>query len=241
MSIRSEVTTIMFDLDGTLLPMDFADFAKEYSYEIGKKALSIGCEPEPVVKAVWAGSKIMYKNNGIRPNIEVFWEYFYEQLGENAQEIQAALENFYREEFNNVKKATRENPQAKMLIESLKAKGYSLIVATNPMFPQDANISRLSWIGINSENFDYITSYENSSYCKPNPKYFQEILEKTGKRPQECFMVGNDAQEDLCAIEAGIDAYLITDCLINNENRDISDIKKGSFEDFINYMELEFT
>lgn len=238
MGIKPEITTIMFDLDGTLLPMDFNDFAKVYSREIGKKAASVGCDPEPVVKAVWGGSEIMYKNNGKRKNIEAFWEFFRKEMGENSDKLESALESFYSEEFNEAKAATGENPHAEKLISGLKEKGYNIIVATNPMFPMDANYSRLSWVGLNGDDFDYITSYENSSFCKPNPKYFEEILEKMDKKPEECLMVGNDVTEDLCAIEAGIETYLITDCIINKENKDISNIENGSFEDFMEYVGL---
>ena len=45
-------------------------------------------------------------------------------------------------------------------------------------------------------------------------------------------MVGNDAGEDmLAAQQAGMSAFLLTDCLINRHNLDISAVPHGGFEE----------
>lgn len=102
-----------------------------------------------------------------------------------------------------------------------------MVLATNPIFPLVGVETRLSWVGLRPEDFSYITAYENSTTCKPNPAYYAEILRKTGKRPQECLMVGNDATEDTAALEQGIGVYLVTDCLLNPKGRDISGLPQG--------------
>ena len=81
------------------------------------------------------------------------------------------------------------------------------------------------------------TTYENSSFCKPNPKYYLEILEKIGVAPEECLMVGNDVTEDMVAKELGMEVFLLTDCLINKENKDISGYPNGSFGELKAYLE----
>jgi len=90
-------------------------------------------------------------------------------------------------------------------------------------------------VGLRPEDFSYITAYENSTTCKPNPAYYAEILRKTGKRPQECLMVGNDATEDTAALEQGIGVYLVTDCLLNPKGRDISGLPQGTFAAFLEF------
>ena len=57
-------------------------------------------------------------------------------------------------------------------------------------------MNRIRWAGIDAEDFEVITTYETYHYCKPNPKYFQEVMEEFGLNPKECLMVGNDVQED---------------------------------------------
>ena len=50
-------------------------------------------------------------------------------------------------------------------------------------------------------------------------------------------MVGNDVTEDMVAQKIGMSVFLITDCLINRENKDISVYPHGSFPDLLKYVE----
>ena len=50
-------------------------------------------------------------------------------------------------------------------------------------------------------------------------------------------MVGNDVREDMIARELGMDVFLITDYIINVENRDIYAFPHGSQEDFRKFIE----
>ena len=114
--------------------------------------------------------------------------------------------------------------------------GLRTILATNPLFPVVATHSRVRWAGFQPENFEMITTYENSSYCKPNPDYYREILGKMNLKPEECLMVGNDAIEDAAAEKLGIRVFLLTDCLINKDQRDLSAYPRGSFPELMNYI-----
>ena len=114
--------------------------------------------------------------------------------------------------------------------------GYRVVLATNPIFPAIATQSRIRWTGLEPEDFEFITTYENSSYSKPNPRYYEEVLEKIGCTPAECLMVGNDVTEDGAAKKLGIDVFFLIDCLINQEGRDISGEPHGSWEDLMAYI-----
>ena len=81
------------------------------------------------------------------------------------------------------------------------------------------------------------TTYENSGFCKPNPKYYSEILEKLNLDPEDCLMVGNDVIEDMVAQKLGMKVFLLTDCIINKENKDISQYPNGGFDELIKYLE----
>lgn len=236
--LDKKITTVLFDLDGTLLPMELEAFTNAYFGLLAKKAAPYGYDPETLVAAVWKGTKAMVKNDGAMKNCDRFWQTFAEVLGEEVLKLRPVFDGFYANEFHGVKVATGDNPLARRAVDGLKARGYDVILATNPLFPAVGIKTRLSWIGLVPEDFLEVTSYEDYSYCKPNPAYFGEILEKTGKRPKECLMVGNDTAEDLSALELGLDVYLVTDCLINNDGRDISGIKQGSFAGFLNFAEL---
>ena len=57
------------------------------------------------------------------------------------------------------------------------------------------------------------------------------VASRLGVRVEHCLMVGNDVTEDMeAAQEVGMNVFLLTDCLINKERRDISVYPRGSFE-----------
>ena len=66
--------------------------------------------------------------------------------------------------------------------------------------------------------------------------YYREILEKIGLEASECMMVGNDVKEDMVAKELGMKVFLLTDCLINSSNEDISEYPNGGFSDLLDFI-----
>ena len=233
--VMQKFDAVLFDLDGTLLPMELEKFTNTYFGLLAKKAAPFGFQPEPLVAAVWKGTKAMVKNDGTETNDKRFWDTFAGEMGEEVLQLRPVFDGFYANEFHGAKAACGENPLARRAIDGLKAKGYDVILATNPIFPMVGVETRLSWVGLRPEDFSYITAYENSTTCKPNPAYYAEILRNTGKRPQECLMVGNDATEDTAALEQGIGVYLVTDCLLNPKGRDISGVPQGTFAAFLEF------
>ena len=113
----------------------------------------------------------------------------------------------------------------------LKTAGLRVILATNPIFPAVATQSRIRWAGLSPEDFELYTTYENSRFCKPNPDYYREILQRLDLRGEECLMVGNDVREDMAAETLGMETFLLTDCLINTENVPLDRWPHGGFQD----------
>ena len=153
--------------------------------------------------------------------------------------LRPVFDKFYGEEFHGARSACGENPCAAQAVRGLKAQGYDVVLATNPIFPLVGVRTRLSWVGLAPEDFSLVTTYENSTFCKPDPAYYREILEKLGKGPEECLMVGNDGVEDTAAAKVGLSLYLATDCLENGDKVDLSQFPHGSFRDFLTYSGTE--
>lgn len=229
---------ILFDLDGTLLPMDQDLFVKAYFKGLAAKLAQRGYEAQQLVKVIWAGTGAMIKNDGSCRNEEVFWKVFFDTYGQEAEKDRDFIEEFYKVEFQKVKEVCGFAPESAELIQALKEKGYRVILATNPLFPPVATESRVRWAGLNPEDFEFITTYDNSRYCKPNLEYYRDILERQGLKPEECMMVGNDVGEDMVTRELGMDVFLLTDCLINKENKDISVYPNGGFDELFHYLAL---
>ena len=225
------IKTILFDLDGTLLPMDQDQFVKAYFKRLAIKLAPLGYEPEQLIGAIWKGTGAMIQNNGSCTNEQAFWHVFASIYGEGCLKDIPVFDDYYHNEFQSVASECGHDPRAAECIASLKQKGYRLALATNPIFPAIATESRMRWAGLNKENFELYTTYENSCYCKPNLDYYRAILAQLNVQAQECLMVGNDVSDDMVARELGMQVFLLTDCLINKDNVDINEFPHGSFEE----------
>ena len=234
------VKAVLFDLDATLLPMDQDVFLKTYLGKMAKKMTAFGYNEAEFIEAIWLGSYEMIKNDGSRLNSEAFWSYFCKRFGEKAIEHEPYLDAFYRNEFRQVKSICGYDAASRRIVERVKAAGIPAILATNPVFPEVATNERILWAGLEPELFDFITTYDNSRFSKPNPKYYLEIAEKIGVAPEDCLMVGNDTSDDMSAAKAGMQVYLVTDNLINKSGEDISKYPNGTLVDFEKYLDKIF-
>lgn len=231
------MNTFIFDLDGTLLPMDQDIFVDTYFKTLAVKFSAHGLEADKLMKAIWMGTSAMIQNDGIVTNEERFWSTFCGILGDEIRKLEPEFENFYQNEFIKAKASTNPNPMARECIKLAKQKGFKVVLATNPIFPRVATLQRVKWAGLDKEDFELITTYENSSYCKPNTEYYNNILRTLKLTPQECIMVGNDVSDDMCVSKLGMDTFLLTDCLINVKGEDISNLKQGGFKELYQLIE----
>jgi len=233
------IKAVLFDLDGTLLPMDQDVFVKAYFGGIAAALAPRGYEPKKLVDAIWTGTASMIKNDGTKTNEERFWERFISIFGEKAKEDEPYFEAFYESEsgFDRVRDVLGYTPSASEIISLIKSKGLRIALATNPIFPSIATEKRISWAGLSTSDFELYTTYENSRFCKPNLAYYKDILNKLGLKGEECLMVGNDVGEDMIARELGMQVFLLTDCLINKTDKNVSDFPHGSFPELKDFIE----
>lgn len=231
------IKAVFFDLDGTLLPMDQDVFIKAYLGGLVKTLAPRGYSPEAVASALWKSTAAMMKNDGQITNEEVFWNSFSAILGEDVRKEEELLSDFYSTDFQKIKDLCGYEPRAKEIVEKLKSKGFTVVLATSPLFPTIATESRIRWAGLEPGDFAYVTTYENSKFCKPNPTYYVDLLSKMGLAPEECLMVGNDVDDDMVAETVGMPVFLLTDCLINKTEMDINNYTHGDFGTMLKYVE----
>lgn len=228
---------VLFDLDGTLLPMDMDTFVNAYFGLLVKKLAPLGYNGEKLIASIWSGTKAMVLNNGKKTNEEVFWDYFCSVFGKEAINDQPVFDEYYRNDFNKVKEVCGYNEKANVTVKILKEKGLRLVLATNPIFPKIATQNRAKWAGLDINDFEFYTTYENSYFCKPNLEYYKYILDKLNLNAEECLMVGNDVSEDLIAENLGMKVFLLDDCILNKENKDVSAYNKGNFDELLKYID----
>lgn len=227
---------VLFDLDGTLLPMNQDEFVKSYFGLLAKKMINYGYNPDKLIDGVWKGTGAMVKNDGSRTNETAFWDTFSKLVKEDALKDLPVFEEFYRVDFQNAKSVCGVNPEAVRAVRAIKDMGLRTVLATNPIFPSIATESRIKWAGLNPDDFEKYTSYENSHFSKPNPKYFAEVIKDLGVEPCECLMVGNDLGEDTPAESLGMKVFIITDCLIEKGGISLDDYAHGGFDELAEYV-----
>lgn len=225
---------ILFDLDGTLLPMDLDQFVERYFGLLARRFPEY--DPKTFVTAVWKGTKAMMMNDGTMTNEQRFWSAFTEVVGPEIREKESEFEDFYYTDFHLARDVTGENPLAKPIIDLAHEKAEKVILATNPLFPPCGVESRLSWIGLTPADFDYITTYDNCSCCKPSAAYYQSICRRFSLEPERCLMVGNDLQEDgVGAFQIGMPVHIVTDSLIAH-GLNLSDWNHSTFAELDQYL-----
>jgi len=227
--------TFFFDLDGTLLPLDMDEFIREYYLGIDDSGVCGAiCKDkghEIFQKAVFA----MMENDGSKTNKQAFFEELQKLSGIGEEKLMPLMDKFYNGEYKKIKKHTGIEYRAAEIIEILKEKGYRLVLATNPLFPPVATNLRMRWGGLDKDDFEYITYYDNSSFCKPKHGYYQEILDKLGLKAQQCYIVGNDVRDDMSAVALGFEGFLVTDHLIGDIGK-VPECRKGDYSELLNFV-----
>ena len=232
------IKSVLFDLDGTLLPMDYDGFLKIYFGNLARSLAGFGYDPDELIKNVWAGTKAMVMNDGSCMNETKFWDMFTEIYGVDVLQDKVLFDDFYREDFVKAKEACGFDPQAKETVELAKQLGMKVALATNPIFPMVATRQRIAWAGLEVKAFALCTTYENIGLSKPNPAYYVEIAKRLNVAPEECLMVGNDVSEDMVATKAGMEVFLLTDCLLNKKDEDISGYPQGGFRELQEFLKM---
>ena len=229
-------TTILFDLDGTLIPMDQDAFIREYIGGIAATAAAHGYDPHLVANGVIAGTRAMFKNDGTKTNEQAFWQALADTVGQGIVADRTLFDEYYENRFDEVRSTCGYEPRSREIIDLVHSLGYTAVLATNPLFPAVATAGRIRWAGLSSEDFALVTSYENSRFCKPSLDYYRDILARLGLTPEECVMVGNDVDEDMIARHLGMRVFLLTDGLLNRSGSDYSTLPHGSFDELKNYL-----
>ena len=221
---------VLFDLDGTLLPLDTENFVNHYLKLLSKKMANC-IEPDAFVPKLLKATKAMILNLDEKTNEEVFTEHFFIDCFESKTSMLKQFEDFYLNEFKSLQIHSKPNLYAWEVLDYLNSKGVGAVIATNPVFPLIAIKERIRWAGVDEYEYKLITSYENMKYCKPHLHYYKQILKELNAKPEDCLMVGNDMQEDMVASRLGMKTFLVEDYLIDNNTFLIEPTYRGSFQD----------
>ncbi len=202
--------TLLLDLDDTLLTNDIDVFIKAYFSTLGE-AFSPYKEPDKMLAAMHKAVQAMLHKQFPGGTLEeTFDRVFYAEIDVEKSLLKETIHNYYRDEFPHLQHLTSPRPEAVSLVQSAVQKGWTVVVATNPLFPAAAIHQRLSWANLPVDRipFELVTTYENSHFCKPNPSYYAEILARLRWPEGPVAMVGNSLEDDIHPAEAlGMPTY----------------------------------
>ncbi|MDQ0190736.1 HAD hydrolase-like protein [Alicyclobacillus cycloheptanicus] len=231
------MTTLLFDLDGTLLPLDLNTFLKGYFEALVPRIAHLVDRRKIVDQIMQATQAMMLNEDASFTNEEVFKASFFRIVDVPEEQIWPIFDAFYREAFGELRHLTQPSPISREICRTAVDKGYQLVLATNPIFPEQAVRHRMAWAGIEDIPFDLVTVMETSHFCKPNPKYYVEIMDKLGVTPSQCMMFGNDIQEDGVAGTLGMQTFLVTDWLVDHGAPHIAFTHQGTLADVRTFVQ----
>lgn len=207
----------LFDMDSTLLEMDQDKFIYVYFKAIEEYLSKVGYNVEEFMEDFKGAVYALLKNDGSKTNEELFFKVMGNKYDIN--KLNDTFNSFYNGPYIDLKYVVNKTNNPREIIDKLKTKNKKIVLATAPIFPISAIEERLSWAGLKVDDFDYITTYSNSSYSKPKKEYYEEILKNINVKPSDCFMVGNDIDDDFSDLPFGIEKILITDYMLNRKNK----------------------
>ena len=214
---------MLFDLDGTLLPLNTDRFLEAYVKKISAHFSEV-LDPTLFARQLLASSYATIANStpGVT-NKEKYFADFFPKVQREPQELMSLFDEFYNNHFCSLAIESQPSPLARSLVMVALEKGYGIVLATNPIFPKEAVWERMRWANVHDLPWDLVTSYENTCFCKPHPQYFSEILEQIGASAEQCIHIGNDLSEDMAAQQVGIPVVMVTDYLVNRHNKSLDD------------------
>lgn len=202
------IKALLFDMDGTLVDIDFGGFLDEYLQLLVARFDHLG-RPREVGKQVVSSVLAMFKNDVPgRTMLQAFIDDFFPALNlpmEQAEE----LRDFYQNEYRKLSHWGRPVEGARELLEVAFSRGLKIAVATAPLFPEIAIRERLRWGGVDDFDYDFISAADVMHVAKPFPGYYQQILDTLDVAPEECIMIGDEAAMDGAAERVGIRALLV--------------------------------
>lgn len=208
------VRAVLFDLDDTLLANSMDVFLPAY-FRTLTRHLDHLVPSQDLVSELMRATEAMNASSDQRfTNEQTFASVFYPALEPERSTVEMAFERFYAEEFPKLRAFTRRRPEARCLVEWALEQGLQVAVATNPLFPRVAVEQRLAWAGVPVDEIDYalVTTYENMHATKSDIAYYREVVERLGRRPSECLMVGDNWDMDVVpASSIGIRVYWVTE------------------------------
>lgn len=228
---------ILFDLDGTLLDSNMDAFLPYYLRKLTARVAHL-VPAEMFMRHLLAATQAMVENDGRATNAEVFAAAFYPAVGRSAAELEPIFADFYATDYPTLQYLTKRKPEARLAVQAAFDGGYDVVIATNPLFPETAIRQRMAWADVADFPYRRVTTFENSRFAKPNPRYFAEILDAIGCPAEAALVVGDEAA-DMIAGRLGCTTFLIPSTNTKLDDDTPAPTYRGDLADLIAFLNGE--
>lgn len=230
---------LLFDLDDTLLDSNIESLVPVYFQKLAAHMSSV-LPPQQMLQELMRSTMAMYRNVRADQTLEqVFSEQFYPPLETTREAVAAQIEQFYDEIFPTLQPLTRPRPEAVSLVEWALSRGWSVSVATDPLFPRKAILHRLRWAELAPENYPFrlISDFQTFHFAKASVAYFEEFLGHLGWDGESpLLMVGDSIERDVIpARQAGIPVFWLK--ANGQASPDAEGIPQGTLSDLRTFLE----
>ena len=182
-----DIKLVIFDLDGTLVDAYLAIIS---SFNYTMRALNYPPRKDGVIrKAVGWGD-----DNLLKPFIEI-------------KDLKKALAIYRRHHKKSLVRQSRLLPQARELLEYLKAKGYKLAVASNR--PTQFSLIIIRHLKL-KRYFEYILCADKLKNIKPHPEILKKILARFSLKPRQALYAGDMSIDAQAGRRAKIRTIIVT-------------------------------
>jgi FMN phosphatase YigB (HAD superfamily) len=195
---------ILFDVDNTLIYFDELMFYKKYLSQVSQVFADL-MPFDLFQKKLLLATQALMDNHGKMSNAEYFMSIFCKGFEAQRDEIWERFMKFYEKGYDQFRTLVSVPKGIREVFLQLEKENLKLVIASNPMWPLDVQMKRLSWAGLEDFHFDLVT------HCKPRIEYYEEICLKMDERPEACLMVGNDPINDMIVATIGMRTFLVID------------------------------
>jgi len=225
-------TTLLLDLDGTLLDIEVSFFLGpmvEAMHQCFRDILDM----DRFRKGLFGGTEAIMvepRSDG-ENNMDGFNRAFARLTGLADEQFVNRFDHFYKKFFPTLTGYGRPVPGALEFMTEAAARGYTLCLATNPIFPTSAVMERMGWAGLDPDMFSFIPGLETMSTCKPRIEYYHDLVRILDVDPAKCLMIGNDMEQDLPASEVGMGTFLVEGHVVSRGQTELVPDARGRLED----------
>ena len=202
------IQAIIFDLEGTLINVDTADFMRNYLGILAPRFAHL-LSPDKFSKQLLRSLETAQSDPKPRQtNMQTFYDDFSKATGHSFQTLRPIFEEFYEFDFPALRCLVQAIPPGVKVVEYAIQQGFLTAVASNPVLPLMAMQEHVRWGGLTPEHFKIIPSLDYFHFFKPQLGFFREVAESLGVQPENCLLVSGQTQDLICR-ELGMKMFFV--------------------------------